>query len=317
MAKELTLPTPPAAPSVPRVGIGDRIHGIEDRINDIENIGNMNGISTNQNNHSKPAFNSQSAAENESDENEEEQQVQPQQSQSRQQSVQPRQPASKKVTNPESMAREAVANGAGALTKRTTTRGGDDNTNNSDADNSQSKNQSTIVIPPDSALNDNGQSKFERGRAVLKEFQQLDKENKSQSNNEYSSSTSTSSSSTGIFSSSYGTHSQHGAFYWLFTLVAIGVLAFVFVKQFLLKNKSPSKPTVKSPVNSKQSSISNEPSISNSIKTTPITKAVKNYLSKPSEPTSTKMPPPVKTTAIKSKTPANTEDKGKRFEVRI
>lgn len=72
----------------------------------------------------------------------------------------------RKVDTPETMARDAVANGSGALTKRTVNR---------DDDNPPAKpNQTVTVIPPDAPLVNDGQSDYDRGKDVLRQFQELD-----------------------------------------------------------------------------------------------------------------------------------------------
>ena len=227
------MPTAPEAPIAPQISIGDRIHGIESRIEEIEGISGMNGASK-----SGTKAKERQSQQEETGDTQEEQVQSSQQSQSRQSTpqTQQRQPSSKNVTTPETMARDAVANGSGALTKRTTRRGDDEESQGDGGSTSQPKNQTTVVIPPNSALNDNGQTDFERGRAVLNEFKRLDQEEAAkQSSGDINSSTST----PGLFAP-YNDSNSHGAAYWLFTLVAVGVLAFVFVKQFLVNKDSSS-----------------------------------------------------------------------------
>ena len=310
MAKELTLPTPPAAPTTPRVGINERIQGIENRIQEIEGIGNTHQ-KTNANQNSRPQYADEEQSE-ESNEEEQAQTAQTQQKSSRPQNqtqTQQRQPSSRTVTTPEDMARDAVANGSGALTKRTTTRKSDENPADTDRGTS-AKNPTTIVIPPDSSLNDNGQTKFERGRAVIKEFQQLDKENSSKSQN-----TQTSTSTPSLFKPSNVDSSQHGIIYWLFTFVAVGILAFVFINQFLLKKSK--KPLSKSDINQSLNDIANsatpKPQVNPSIKTVMPKPAVKSTVVAKE---SIKIQP-VKPVVKKSKPKTEDDNKGKHFEVRV
>ena len=311
MAKSLTMPTAPEAPIAPQISIGDRIHGIENRIEEIEGISGMNGTSNTRKT-------DQQRHQTEEADNSQEEQAQPsQQSQSRQTQQTPqtqqRQPASRNVTTPETMARDAVANGSGALTKRTTRRDGDNEAQGDNGGTSQPKNQTTVVIPPNSVLNDNGQTDFERGRAVLNEFKKLDQEEAARQSS-IGTDTSSSTSSPGLFTPSYGSDS-HGAAYWLFTLIAVGVLAFVFVKQFLVgKNSSSSTPPL-------TKSMLDIPDISQPPQAVRQSALNQYKQSKPTPPKpSPSIKPPITKPAVKTtKPPAKTEDdnKGKHFEVRV
>ena len=317
MAKALTMPTAPEAPIAPQVSIGERIHGIENRIQEIEDISGMNGVSKSRNN------NRQSQSEEaEESQDEQVQSDQPARSQIQNQSQQKAQPSSRKVETPETMARDAVANGSGALTKRTTQRGNDERSQDNDGGGSQARNQSTVVIPPNSsALNDNGQTNFERGRAVLNEFKQLDQEEGKISQN--STDTSSSTSTPGIFAPSYGSNSSgHGAAYWLFTVVAVVIMAFFFIRQFLVNKNSKSDvppltkstldiPDINAPLSStmpKESAV-NQYKQSNSLKTKPIQNTIAKPIVKP-------VAKPVKPLKLE---PKKTEDesRGKHFEVRV
>ena len=321
MAKALTMPTAPEAPIAPQVSIGERIHNIENRIEEIESISGMSGNAksndrTSDRQSSRQAQEEEEEAQDEQEESESQAAQQPQRQQSTPQ-VQQNQP--RNVTTPETMARDAVANGSGALTKRTTKRGGDDSDAKSGDTGSQSKNQSTVVIPPNSsALNDNGQTRFERGRAVLNEFKQLDQEEgkSSQSADKVSSSTST----PGIFAPTHNSSAEHGAAYWLFTVIAVVILAFVFIRQFLVNKNSKSKvpPLTKSTLDI--------PDISKPLSSvvTRQSAASQYNQNKVDKPTPLKTPktiptPAVKPVTLKTKSPVKTEDdnKGKHFEVRV
>ena len=314
MAKALTMPTAPEAPMAPQVSIGDRIHSIENRIEEIEGISGMNGVSKSRN-----ASNHQSQQEETYDESEEEQEEEQPTQQSIQkqptQQAQQRQPASRNVTTPENMARDAVANGSGALTKRTTTRAKDEADSDSGDSGTQHKNQTTVVIPPNSMLNDDGQTSFERGRAVLNEFKELDKEAQSSSAN-----TQSSTSTPVSLTSSYGAHSEHGLVYWLFTFIAVGILAFVVVKKFFMNEKnSPNDVSnnIAAAISELNSSAFNKPYTTES--------AINQYKqnkptqTKPKPAPSTPMPTTVKPVTLKTKPIEKTEDekKGKHFEVRV
>ena len=318
MAKALTMPTAPEAPIAPQISIGDRIHGIEDRIEEIEGISGINGVSNSRK--------SQQTQQEEAEDTQEEQEeaAQPSQAQRSQQTqatpqTQQRQPSSRNVTTPETMARDAVANGAGALTKRTTQRKSDDrDSEGADSGTSQPRNQTTVVIPSSSALNDNGQTSFERGRAVLNEFKRLDQEEAAKQSS--LGSTTSSETSSGLFAPSYGSNS-HGAAYWLFTLVAVAVLAFVFVRQFLVNKDSKSGtppltksmldiPDINQPPSVVRQSALNQYRQSKPASSTPPPKP------KPSPPIK---PPVVKPVTLKNKSSTKTEDdnKGSHFEVRV
>ncbi|MBR1728973.1 MAG: hypothetical protein IJ728_05555 [Selenomonadaceae bacterium] len=317
MAKALTMPTAPEAPIAPQVSIGERIHGIENRIQEIEDISGMNGVSKSRNN------NRQSQSE-EAEESQDEQQVQsdqPARSQRQNQSQQKAQPSSRKVETPETMARDAVANGSGALTKRTTQRGNDERSQDNDGGGSQARNQSTVVIPPASALsNDDGRTSFEKGRAVLDEFKQLDREEAAKQS---SSGLTSSTESPGIFAPTHNIGSQHGIGYWLFTLIAIGVLAFVFVKHFLIGKNSKQSAELREAIESTNSLALKQTAIkeySQSSKqpvkpSTPKPATTSNILrAKSSMPSPT---PPPKIATLKSQPPKEDEKKGKHFEVRV
>ena len=325
MAKALTMPTAPEAPIAPQISIGDRIHGIENRIEEIEGISGINGVS-------KSGSKSQKSEDVQEDEQEQtqvqsQQKSQPRQTQSTPQ-VQQRQPSARKVETPETMARDAVANGSGALTKRTTRRGEDDReSEGADSGNSQSKNQTTVVVPPNSALNDDGQTSFERGRAILNEFKQLDREEAAKQSS-LGADTTSSSSTPGLFVPSSYDSNSHGVAYWLFTLVAVGVLAFVFVRQFLVNKDSSSgtppltkstldipdisKPLMKDSLAMKQAALNQykqnlttqaKSKVSPTTSTTPVTKP---------------FPPVNKPVTLKTKPQKAEEDKkGTHFEVRV
>ena len=127
----------------------------------------------------------------------------------------------RKVDTPETMARDAVANGAGALTKRTVEK-------NTDEENPP--NQTVTVIPPDAPLTLETQADYDRGQGVLKEFRDLDaQEAKSSESLSSHASTRQTSDDTPRPNQDDG----HGAFYWLFTVVFVIVAAGVFGRKFL------------------------------------------------------------------------------------
>ena len=135
----------------------------------------------------------------------------------------------RKVDNPESMARDAVANGSGPLTKRTVTR---------DDDNRQSSppaNQTVTVIPPDAPLISDGQSDYDRGKDVLREFSELDRQSTNQSDT--NSATHSTTEQPRNITAHLNQQEGHGAIYWLLTLIIVSAAAFIIVKKFLLTDK--------------------------------------------------------------------------------
>lgn len=121
----------------------------------------------------------------------------------------------------EDMARDAVANGSGALTKRTVDKG-------------EPANQTVTTIPPDAPLVNDSQSDYDRGQDVLREFQALDaQESQSQYNPPAQTSTEQAQTSTPKFVHQEG----NGAFFWIFTIIFVAVATFFIVKKFLLTDK--------------------------------------------------------------------------------
>lgn len=126
---------------------------------------------------------------------------------------------------PEAQARDAVAHGSGALTKRTVER---------DEDETPPANQEVIVIPPDAPLVPDTQSEYDRGQDVLREFRDLDaREAKSAYNPPAQTSTEQERPIVPKLNHSEG----HGAPFWMFTAIFVIVAAFVVVKKFLFTNK--------------------------------------------------------------------------------
>ena len=114
----------------------------------------------------------------------------------------------RQVTTPETMAREAVANGGGALTKRTTEKPAEETPKPAPGIN--------FAITED-----------DRGKAALREFQAEDKNNSKQE----SSITETPK------IVKIGQHESYGGFYWVVTIIFSIVAAIFFVKKFLLTDK--------------------------------------------------------------------------------
>lgn len=132
----------------------------------------------------------------------------------------------REVTTPEDMARDAVANGAGALTKRTV--------KHDDEEQSPPPNQTVTVIPPDAPLIPDTQSDYDKGQDVLREFRDLDAR-EAQSN--YAPPAQSSTEQTPAITPRLNHQEGHGGFYWIFTILFVAIAAFVIVKKFLLTDK--------------------------------------------------------------------------------
>ena len=132
----------------------------------------------------------------------------------------------RKVETPEDMARDAVAHGAGALTKRTVERNDND---------TPPPNQTVTVIPPDAPLvADDTQSDYDRGQDVLREFRELDARDAQAA---YNPPAQTSTDSPRPVAPKLNHDDGHGAPFWIFTAVFVIVAAFVVAKKFLFTDK--------------------------------------------------------------------------------
>lgn len=134
----------------------------------------------------------------------------------------------RKVDDPESMARDAVAHGGGSLTKRTVTHGDDGN------EQSAPPNQTVTVIPPDAPLVSNEQSDYDRGQDVLRQFKEMDARDSQPSQ---SPPAQTATEQPFAVAPSLNYHEGHGVVYWLFAIVFVAVASFIIVKKFLLTDK--------------------------------------------------------------------------------
>ena len=125
-------------------------------------------------------------------------------------------------STPETQARDAVAHGSGALTKRTVDRG--------DEEQPARPNQTVTVIPPDAPLVPSNQSDYDRGKDVLREFREMDAQptDKPQTLTEKP---------TDVTPRLNHYQEGHGVVYWLFTIIFVIVATFVVVKKFLLTDK--------------------------------------------------------------------------------
>ncbi len=122
----------------------------------------------------------------------------------------PPQTVERKVTTPEDMARDAVANGAGALTKKTVTR--------------PETETPAPVNPPATANLPVTNDRASRGKEILREFQEEDRQTLQTTE-------------TPRNFRHYQNESYSG-FYWIIMLVAVGILSLVFVRKFLVR-KNP------------------------------------------------------------------------------
>ncbi len=210
----LTFPTPPTAPTPPAVdkGDGNNSHAKIDAPNFFQ-VPFVQGGGVNFKNPATETF--QGDEENFS-ENEVEEETPEQNS-----AV-----GKKQITTPETLARDAVANGAGALTKKTVTK--PEQQNNS-APSANSANQNAIQIPSSS---NSSLSDAERGKAVLREFQEEDRQLASEEKNNFGTSTETP--KTFHLNQQQG---QQGGLYWIVILLFAAVAGFVVVKKFLISDK--------------------------------------------------------------------------------
>ena len=188
----------------------------------------------------------------------------------------------RKVTTPEDMARDAVANGAGALTKKTITR--PDTETNSPASNApaNSNTPATANLP----ITNDRQS---RGKEILREFQNEDRE--------ISQTTET------PRPVKINHNESYSGFYWIGMIVFAGILSIIFVRKFLVKkNPKLKKSDLFEDADKRMQAISEKIPASNI---------------KPAEKISTQNIKPVEKVVTKKSPPKNDDDKGKHFEVRI
>ena len=226
-------------------------------------------------------------------------------------------PTAREVTTPEDMARDAVANGSGALTKRTVTRADDSNDANTNRETTGVDTNSNVITIPNVAPMPNTTSsadKYERGQAVLREFR--DEDGRAENSTENSASTKTSTN----FHSDTPYEENHGGIFWIVTLIFVVTATFFVAKKFLFR----SKPALKKSdlfINSGEKLKSTAEKFSNAPKTsTPIknSSTVKSSEKNKTAKTSTKPPnekvPPVKPVTLPKK---EDDGKGKHFEIRV
>lgn len=205
----------------------------------------------------------------------------------------PPQIVERKVTTPEDMARDAVANGAGALTKKTITRP-DAETNSPASNNPATSNAHATANLP---ITNDRQS---RGKEILREFQNEDRQTlqtvetprpvKINHNESYS------------------------GFYWIGMIVFAGILSIIFVRKFLVKkNPKLKKSDLFEDADKRLQAVSEKVSAP---KVNPVSKNPASNIKSVEKITTSKINSAEKV-ATKKSPPKNDDDKGKHFEVRI
>lgn len=212
----------------------------------------------------------------------------------------------RKVETPEDMARDAVAHGAGSLTKRKVERG--------DETQAPPPNQTVTIIPPDAPLIGT-QSDYDKGQGVLREFKELDER---ETHATYSPTAQTSTEQAQPVTPRLNhQEEEHGAFYWLFTIVFVILATILFGKKFLYTEKRArvrtpffdGLPDRRRAADKPKPVISNEPTRTKAQLDNAATDKRKAAADK-IEPVT---PPP---TPVKLP-PKQDDDKGKHFEVRV
>ncbi len=127
--------------------------------------------------------------------------------------------------SPESQARDAVAHGSGALTKRTVER---------DEEETPPANQTVTVIPPDAPLVSDTQSDYDRGQDVLRQFREMDAR---EAQDAYTPPTQTETEQARPVIPKINYHEGHSDVFWVFTLIFVAIAGFVVVKKFLFTEK--------------------------------------------------------------------------------
>ena len=126
----------------------------------------------------------------------------------------------REVETPETMARDAVAHGSGALTKRTVDK--------PQVESKPAPRQETPA-PVDT------QSDYDRGQDVLREFKALDARDAQPTEN-FPAHTSAEQPKLVVPKLRYD--EGHGMFYWLFTIVFVAIAAFIIARKFLFTGKA-------------------------------------------------------------------------------
>lgn len=225
----------------------------------------------------------------------------------------------REVDTPETMARDAVAHGSGALTKRTVDRGSDD------TQSAPPKNQTVTVIPPDAPIVPNEQSDYDHGKDVLREFSEMDAQDSKPAKNIPAHSSTEQPSPIAPNLNHY--QDGHGVGYWMFVVIFAAVTAVIVVKKFLFTDKPAlTKSQLFTDVADERKTSTPARAITSSYKSTATVDKVKpaaqstkparaTISSDKSKATVDKIkpaaPPPSKPSRSKD------DDKGKHFEIRV
>lgn len=193
-------------------------------------------------------------------------------------------PVTRKVDDPESMARDAVANGSGALTRRTVER----------PDETPRQDQPAQV--------EDTQSDYDRGQDVLRQFRDEDARAAQQTQDDFRPQTVTE--QPRHFKPTINYHEGHGAPFWLGTIIFVALAAAVVAKKFLFTEKpalTKSELFADSTerLEGVRSQVSGVSEKSSTPVTKPVTKAVTKAVAKSARPSK------------------DDDDKGKHFEIRI
>lgn len=199
------------------------------------------------------------------------------------------------------MARDAVAHGSGALTKRTV--------KHDDDEQAPPVNQTVTVIPPDAPIVPDTQSDYDKGQDVLREFRDLDARESQQTENFP---TQTLTEQPRHATPTLNHQEGHSGFYWLFTLLFAVVAAAIVVKKFLFTDK---------PALTKSQLFEDAPKKlkATADKVKPV-ESPKPILTKPERKLKTAadkvkpVEPPPKPVKLP---PKKDDDKGKHFEIRV
>ena len=216
-------------------------------------------------------------------------------------------PVTRTVEDPESMARDFVANGGGALSKR-------------NVDHGDEQNQQPTQV-------EDTQSDYDRGQDVLRQFREEDARAQQQPQENFQPQPQTVTEQPRTFKPTINYHEGHGGIFWLATIIFVALVSFVVVKKFLFTEKPAlTKSDIFADSTDRLEGVRNRVS-GVSEKSSPLTKPVTKPapLSKPvTKPATKSVPKPTSPPAAKPVTkPArpspkkDDDDKGKHFEIRI
>ena len=209
-------------------------------------------------------------------------------------------PVTRTVENPESMARDSVANGGGALTKRTVERG--------------DENQQPAQV-------EDTQSDYDRGQDVLRQFREEDARSQQQPQENFQPQTVTEQPRT--FKPTINYHEGHGGIFWLATIIFVALVSFIVVRKFLFTDKPAlTKSDIFADSTDRLEGVRNRVSgvsEKSSPPTKPVVKPATKSVPKPApspvaKPASS--PKPV-TKPARPSPKKDDDDKGKHFEIRI